>query len=133
MRIYLHNQKAGNKSYVVERIIEKTLAVKSDALAWAMEAVVSLVGDADDGVCKRIRSFYTKNYKALDQFDQAWYDVFYNKRDNDWLTAYTWALIMDAIINARSAYCEAVGSVEPVKTSVKYLISDIRDFVKHLN
>ncbi len=89
-----------------------------------------MVGDADAKISKRIRSFYTGHYKALDQFDQAWYEVFYNKREADWLTAYTWALVIDSVINARSAYCEVVGSSEPVKAFVRALISDIRNDLK---
>jgi len=121
--------KAGNKPYVVKRIVQKTLAVKADNLGWAKEVASSVVGVADGEACKRIRSFYTRNYKALDQFDQAWYEAFYNKREDSWLSAFTWALIMDSIINARSAYCEAVGSSEPVKAFLTGLIADINDYV----
>ena len=88
--------------------------------------VRSTIGDDAPTLSKRIRSFYTENFKALDQFDQAWYEVFYSKRDADWLTAYTWALVLDSLINARAAYCEVKGFTEPVNVFTQALISDIQ-------
>lgn len=75
----------------------------------------------------RIRKFYTQNYKALDQFDQLWYECCYDKRDISWETRYTWALILDCVLNAHSAYCESTHSIEPLRTFIGHLIIEIQE------
>jgi hypothetical protein len=102
-------QKAGPKQNLIDRIVKKTLAVKQDALTWAnvrMEAAVLDPVPGPDSTPGRIRSFYTKSYKSLDQFDQLWYEVQYDKRQT-WECNYVWAIIVASIINGRSAYCES--------------------------
>ena len=47
-----------------------------------MEAAVLDPVPGADSTPGVIRAFYTKSYKALDQFDQLWYDVLYEKRQN---------------------------------------------------
>jgi Transposase IS4 len=126
-------KKSGNKQKLTKRIVKKTLAYKSDDYEWTttlMEATLGTAAAGEASNCGRIRRYYTNTYKALDRFDQMWYDIQYSKRDRSWATCYTWAVIVDCVLNARSAYCELVGKIEPVKVFTNELISEIRNFVK---
>lgn len=105
------------------------MAMKQD-IALQIEAAVGDVAAGVDSVCGRVRLFYTNTYKSLDQFDQLWYECCYDKRDHAWQTCYTWAVILDSVVNARSAYCENLRSVEPLKSFVEELIKDIQESVK---
>lgn len=71
-----------------------------------------------------IRRFYTRNYKALDQFDALWYACSYDYREASWQTSYLWAVILDCVINARSAWCEAHEERVPIKEFVQELINE---------
>lgn len=116
----------------MKRIFKKTLQLKVDQLSWLNTLVESAVGDAvcgEDSTPGRMRRFYTNNYKSLDQFDQLWYDICYEKRDRHWETCYIWAVILASVVNARSAYCEEHESKEPVKFFLKQLVQEIRAFV----
>jgi hypothetical protein len=95
--------------------------------------VEALVGPFDVGeecFSGCIRRFYTSTYKSLDQFDQLWYECCYDKRDKRWETCYTWAVILDCVINARSAFCENVGESEPLRTFIVALINVITSVYK---
>jgi len=119
----------------MKRIVKNALAVKDKALSWANTRVEATVSDAAAGevsVPGRFRRFYTNTYKSLDQFDQTWYEVAYDKRDRDWQTCYKRAVILDCVINARSVYCEAKQVKEPSKDFVRQLISDIRSDVQKM-
>lgn len=114
---------------MIGRIIKKTFAVKSDQLEWTSSLVESTVGEVASGEssnCGRIRRLYTTTYKSLDQFDQVWYQARYEKRDSSWQTCYLWAIILDCVLNARSAYCEVKGKAEPVKDFVRELYQEIQ-------
>lgn len=80
----------------------------------------------------RIRRFYTGTYKSLDQFDSMWYECSYQKRDRNWVTCFAWAVILASVINARSAYCEASGKREPVKTFVRELVTELHGYISNL-
>lgn len=101
-------------------------------LATIVAAKVGDVANGEDSISGRIRRFYTKTYKSLDQFDQLWYECRYEKRDPSWLSCYTWAVVLDCVLNARSAYCENRGSVEPLKTFIVAIIKEIQEYVKKL-
>lgn len=106
--------------------------VKEDKLTWAnvrMEAAVLDPVPGPDSTPGIIRSFYTKSYKALDQFDQHWYEVQYDKRQN-WQCNYLWAIIIDCIINGRAAYCEVHDCNEPLKDFMRVFIQELRAYVK---
>ena len=115
--------------------MKETLSVKEDKLSWANTLTEAAVGDAMGGetsIPGRLRRFYTNTYKSLDQFDQIWYELSYGKRDHDWQTCYIWAIILAAVVNARSAFCESKGQKEPPKEFVRGLIKEIRDYTKNL-
>jgi hypothetical protein len=76
----------------------------------------------------RIRRYYTSSYKCLDQFDQLWYECRYDRREKSWETCYTWAVLLDCVINARSAYCEQTESVEPLKAFIAALIPELYSY-----
>ena len=125
------SQKAGPKQNLIDRIVKKTLAVKQDALTWAnvrMEAAVLDPMPGPDSTPGRIRSFYTKSYKSLDQFDQLWSEVQYDKRQN-WECNYVWAIVVDSIINGRSAYCESNGVHVSMKDFMRAFMTQLRAHV----
>lgn len=105
-----------------------TLDTKAD-IETKVESSIGPVTRGDESVSAKIRHYYTKTYKALDQFDQLWYECCYDKRDHHWETRYTWALILNCVINGRSAYCEAHGSKEPLKDFIHSLISEINAYI----
>ncbi len=94
-----------------------------------MEASVLDPVPGDDSTPGFIRSFYTKSYKSLDQFDQLWYEVQYDKKQN-WQCNYTWAIILDCIINGRAAYCESHNKHEPMKEFMRAFVTELRAYVK---
>lgn len=108
----------------MNRIVKKTLAIKSD-IETQVESAVGPCSSGEDSVSARIRRCYSRSYKALDQFDQLWYECRYDKRDHNWETSYAWALILDCVINAHSAYCEKQGETEPLKDFIRSLIAEI--------
>lgn len=115
-----------------KRIAKKSLALKDDELAWADTLIGSTVGDPVKGegsVSGRIRRLYTDSYKALDQFDQLWYECCYNNRDSNWKTCYIWAVILDCVINARAAYSEIRGVKEPMKEFARGLVTELKDYI----
>lgn len=82
----------------------------------------------EDSTSGLIRRYYTSNYKALDQFDALWYGCSYNFRDSSWQTCYLWAIILDCVVNARSAWCESHGHRFPIKDFVADLIDELGAF-----
>jgi hypothetical protein len=108
----------------LDRIVKKTLATKAD-IETRMESAVGASSTGQDSVSGQIRRLYTSSYKSLDQFDQLWYECCYDKRENHWETSFAWALILDCVINARSAYCESRGEIEPLKQFIRGLVSEI--------
>lgn len=106
--------------------------MKNDQLEWTsslVEAAVGEVATGESSICGRIRRLYTTTYKSLDQFDQAWYQARYEKRDHSWETCYLWAIILDCVLNARSAYCEVKGKAEPVKDFMRELYKEIQKYL----
>src|SRR5687767_8867475 len=103
-----------------------------DNIHTRVEDAVGSVASGENSNSGRIRRFYTNNYKSLDQFDQLWYECRYDKRENNWQTNYTWAIILDCVINARSAYCENQRIIEPLKDFIRSLHSEILEYVKGL-
>ena len=95
-----------------------------------MESAVGPSASGEHSVSGRIRRLYTNTYKSLDQFDQLWYECAYSKRDRAWETTYSWAIILDCFINARSAYCEYYERAEPMKDFLRSAISEIRSNIK---
>lgn len=115
----------------MHRIVKKTLEAKKNSLEWhktLMESEVSEVARGEDSTPGRLRRFYTKTYKSLDQFDQIWYDLCYSKRDKSWSTCYIWSVVLAAIVNSRSAYCEVHQLKEPAKDFSRNLIQEIQDY-----
>lgn len=109
------------------------MQVKEDELAWHKTLIESSVGVAVSGDRAnpgRIRNFYRRNYKALDQFDKLWYEVASTKREVKWTTCYIWGVILDCVVNSYSAYCEEINTSIPYKTYVQELIAEIYSYVK---
>jgi hypothetical protein len=94
--------------------------------AWKPQCSTPYGPDSTPG---RIRSFYTKSYKSLDQFDQLWYEVQYDKRQN-WQCCYLWAIILDCIINGRAAYCETHDIHVPMKDFMRTFVQELRAHVR---
>jgi hypothetical protein len=120
-------QKSGNKQRLIRRIVKKTLALKNDELGWTTTLLEAAIGPpvvGDTSTSGLIRRFYTENYKALDQFDQLWYACRYDYREASWQTSYLWAVILDCVVNARSAWCEAHGERQPIKEFVQALVDE---------
>jgi hypothetical protein len=107
--------------------VKKTLESRED-INTQIEASVGAFAIGEECPSGRIRRYYTSSYKSLDQFDQLWYECRYDRREKSWETCYTWAVILACVINARSAYCEHLESVEPLKTFIKALVSEIYDY-----
>lgn len=127
---------SGTKEKLIKRIVKKSLEPKSDQFSWCttlLENVVSEVAHGDTSTPGRMRRFYTNTYKSLDQFDQLWYEISYDKRDRDWRTCYIWSVLLGCVINARAAYCEDRQAMEPMKAFVRGLIDELRDFVARRN
>lgn len=116
----------------MSRIVRKTLEFR-DRLETQITSAVGEVAEGEDSVSGRVRRLYTRTYKSLDQFDQLWYLCTYEKRDRRWQTAFAWAVILDCVINARSAYCEYTSSSEPMKAFITILIAEIRAYCKTIN
>lgn len=98
--------------------------------------VLAAVGDhaaGEDCPSGRIRRYYTSSYKSLDQFDQLWYECCYDRREKSWETWYTWAVLLDCVINARSAYCELTESIEPMKAFVAALIQELYLYARSID
>jgi hypothetical protein len=109
--------------------VKHTLLVKEDKLTWAetlIDCTIGPLGTGEQSNCGTIRRNYTQNYKPIDQIDQTWYSVCYDKRDNSWFSCYIWGIILDGVLNARAAYCETNVNTEPVKDFIEKLIDDIR-------
>lgn len=119
-------QKTGNKTLVTKRIVEKLYAPRSDPLTWSELLVIDAVGEPLHEDEDPIRRFYNDNFKVIDQLDQAWYDIQYDKRERSWRTCYSWGIIVDALLNARAAYCEKFERMEPTKEFMAALITEIR-------
>jgi hypothetical protein len=103
------------------------MAMKSEKLDWTSALLESVIGPpavGDTSSSGLIRRFYTDNYKALDQFDALWYSCRYDYREASWQTSYLWAVILDAVLNARSAWCEAHANREPLKEFVQALVDE---------
>lgn len=94
-------------------------------MATQVEAAVGHFAEGESCTSGAIRRFYTNTYKSLDQFDQLWYECCYDKREKSWQTCYAWALILDCVINARSAYCENRNEIEPLRPFIEHLIDEI--------
>lgn len=106
------------------------MEAKANDLAWHTTLMDNRVEDpvlGGDSTAGRVRNLYTKTYKSLDQFDQVWYELRYDKRDREWRTCYVWAGILDSIINSRAAYCETHEVHEAAKVFGLQLIQEIRD------
>lgn len=101
-------------------------------MSTLVEAEVLDSSHGNESVPARIRRFYTTTYKSLDQFDQLWYEVSYDKRDRHWETNYAWALVLDCFINARSAWCEVARKSEPMKSFLDSVVGEIREFTSSL-
>ena len=109
-------------------MVKKTIAIKADEMSWTRTLLESAVGEpltGEDSTSGIIRRFYTNNYKALDQFDALWYACSYNYRDSCWQTCYLWAIILDCVVNARSAWCEARGEQVTIKAFISHLIEEL--------
>jgi hypothetical protein len=104
-----------------------------DDMKTQIEAAVGPFGVGEGCPSGRIRRYYTQSYKSLDQFDQLWYECRYDRREKSWETCFTWAVILDCVINARSAYCEHVESVEPLKTFIRALIPELYEYANKLD
>jgi hypothetical protein len=112
----------------MRRIVKKTLALKSEKLDWTSALLEAAIGPpvvGDTSTSGLIRRFYTNNYKALDQFDALWYACRYDYREASWRTSYLWAIILDCVVNARSAWCEAHGDRQPIKDFVQALVTEL--------
>jgi len=114
--------------------VKKTLQNVKQQVNWASEKVKLLVGEprTEDGNAGRIRRFYTAAYKDLDFFDEEWYECFYDKRDQDWLINYVWAVVMTTVVNGRSAFNEDHGTREPTKAFARAIVSEIQDYVDNM-
>lgn len=113
---------------MIKRVVKKTLGVKTDELSWTKTLLESAVGapvEGDSSTPGLIRRFYTNNYKALDQFDALWYGCCYNYRDSTWEACFLWAIILDCVVNARSAWGEAHGERPPIKQFVQDLVAEL--------
>jgi hypothetical protein len=96
-------------------------------------ATVGAFATGDDCTSGQIRRYYTSSYKCLDQFDQLWYECCYDRREKSWETCYTWAVLLDCVINARSAYCELAESIEPLKAFIAALIPELYSYASRLD
>lgn len=108
--------------------MKKTLAAKNEKLEWTSTLLEAAVGPpvvGDTSTPGIIRRFYSDNYKALDQFDGLWYACRYDYREASWQASYLWAIILDCVVNARSAWCEAHGERQPIKEFVQALIEEL--------
>lgn len=74
-----------------------------------------------------VRAFYNRTYRSLDRIDQEWYDGSYHRRNRSWEICYTWAIILNCILNARSAHVEATGHSIAVKEWMRLLSADIKN------
>jgi hypothetical protein len=114
--------------------VKKTLQSKQKAIDWTAEKARLLLGEtgAEGSNPGRIRRFYTNTYKALDIFDQMWYECQYEKRDRDWKVNYAWSVILAAMVNARSAYKESLWQREPMKQFARELVSELQDYADNM-
>lgn len=115
-----------------KRIAKKALGVKNNDLTWAQSLAEAMVDDpvrGEESVAGRIRRLYTNSYKALDQFDQLWYSIAYDKRDTRWETCYVWAIVLDCVINARAAWCELKSERVPMKDFTQKLIDCLKVYI----
>ncbi len=118
-----------------KRIAKKTLKPKDNVLEWSKTVADATVDEAvlgESSVPGRIRRLYTSSYKALDQFDQLWYEIQYDKRDHSWEICYIWAIILDCVINARAAHCELYEKKIPLKEFVRLLMPLLREYISKL-
>ena len=80
-----------------------------------MDDLLQPRGESEECSASRVRRFYTDNFKALDQLDAEWYRMSYQQRDGSWQACLAWAMILNGVVNSRSAYCELTGTRETTR------------------
>ena len=82
-----------------------------------------------DSIPGRVRAYYTKHYKVIDQFDQYLAEIRLPYKFMRWELSYMWWLIEICIVEAWVAWCEYKSERIPVKKFVSLLLQCIVDYI----
>lgn len=121
-------QLTGTKDVLLHTLAKHFLEYRNNPLKWNEDRLQMLVGAPSGGEgsnVRLIRDYYSTNSRSLDEFDQLWYSVQYEIRNAHWKTCYAWALVVDAVINARTAFCELHKEKIPLKDFVRRMCDEI--------
>lgn len=101
---------------------------RSEDFALAkLEGRLGPVQRGTDSISGTVRSFYTKNYSALDRFDRYWYDITYPTYQKHWETYLSFCLLHQAVVNSFIAYCKLKDQKMKVRQFLRVVINEYVD------
>jgi hypothetical protein len=121
-----HWKTTGDKSALVARLVSEEKAILSGegAVTSLIESTIGpKLGSA--GAPGELRRFYSSHYQALDRFDRVWYEMKFAEKAYDWESYFCWSILSAGVINARAAYCAAIGSRLPILDFLSALIDSV--------